>query len=86
MKKNLLFLFAVLCLSLAHFVPRFERLTVEEDLPKFMRNLKIFSPECNLHGVYYRSKCYCYAQYDGRNCETKGELKLFCQEYNFFFH
>lgn len=69
--KTAFLLLVFLCLAWARFVPRFERLTVEEDLPKFMRNLRIFSPECNLHGVYYRSKCYCYSQYDGRNCETK---------------
>ena len=73
MKQILIILLAFLSLALARIAERHERLTVE-DLPKFMRSLRIFSPECNTHGVYYKSKCFCYSQYDGAKCENKGKI------------
>lgn len=75
MKQIIVFFIALLCLAYAGHVERLERLTVE-DLPKFMRGLRMFSPECNYHGVYYKAKCFCYSQFDGARCETKGKLFL----------
>ena len=80
MNQILFILLAFLSLALTKYVKLHKRLTVE-DLPKFMRSLRIFSPECNTHGVYYKSKCFCYSQYDGAKCENKGKIPTNLKKY-----
>lgn len=38
---------------------------------KLLQTLRLFSPECNYHGVFYDRLCYCYTDFNGLQCQEK---------------
>lgn len=40
---------------------------------RVLQILRVLDAECNNHGYFFKSKCFCEAQYSGQKCETKSK-------------